>query len=78
MPVYYIKNVNFCGGTVTFNNTKVMNVTFTKAFDVVPSIMLTLGDSGSAPAYKWQVNKTGFKIKFKNNYTGEVGWEAKV
>ena len=78
MPIYYIKDVNFASGTVSFNNTKTMKVTFNKAFNIVPSVMLTLGDSNNAPAYKWQVTKTDFKIRFKSPYTGEVGWEAKL
>jgi len=76
MPKHYAQGVNSQSGSVTFNSTKTMSVTFPVAFSVKPSLMLSLGDQSASHVYKTNVSHTSFKIKFKSPYTGEVSWRA--
>ena len=63
-------------GEVEFVNVKIMNVTFIRAFTRKPSVVLTLGDISTNPPFRVTVTKTGFTIKFQNNFSGNVQWQA--
>lgn len=76
MPKHYAVGVNVRSGTVTFNNSKVMNINFPTSFKRRPSVALALGDVNNIPVYKQQVTKDGLQIKFKTNFSGQVEWIA--
>lgn len=76
MPKHYAMGTNVQAGTVVFNNTKTMTITFPTAFKLRPHVNLTLADDNNAPAHKQVVSKTQMKIKFKTPFTGEVDWQA--
>jgi len=71
-----VLGINVQMGTVVFDGAKSMRVNFARSFAKKPAVMLTLGDEGNIPAYRTWVGKTGFTIRFKNNYTGEVQWQG--
>jgi len=75
-PKHYAIGQNVQSGTVYFDNTKTVVVSFTNPFQQPPIINLTMNDSGAIPAYKTNVTTTQFKIKFKNAWMGEVDWQA--
>lgn len=68
--------LNSQSGTVMFDGTKSMRVDFTPEFTNHPGVTVTLGDSNTSPVYRVWVGKTGFTIRFKTAYTGEVQWQA--
>lgn len=63
-------------GTAHFDDTKTLLITFLKVFNKQPMITLTPGDSGNFPIYRTSVTTTGFKIRCKVKWTGEVDWVA--
>ena len=76
MPKHYAVGINSQSGRVYFNNTKTMSIEFHREFPIVPTVMLTLGNTNNSPVYRTQVTTTGFKIRFKTSYIGEVDWRA--
>lgn len=72
MPQHLAMGTDVQHYTVSFNNTKTVDLVFTSAFDRVPSIQLTMDDSGIVPVYKRVPTKEGCKIKFKTPWTGSV------
>lgn len=72
MPKHYAIGENAQYKTIEFNNTKVVDVTFDKAFDKKPMVQITPNDEGVMPVYKTNVSKTGVKIRFKTKWTGNV------
>lgn len=64
------------GGTVDFINQKTKNVTFPIAFNSVPNIKIDLDAESNSIPYVVLVTLTGFQIKFRVNYTGNVIWSA--
>lgn len=63
-------------GTASFSNTKTVSITFDTPFVRRPTITLGADDSGNFPVHKTKVTKTGFKIRCKLKWTGEVDWQA--
>ena len=64
------------GGDVVFSNEKIKNVSFEVPFTSIPKISIDLdADSNSIP-YTVNITLTGFQVKFKVNYTGNVNWSA--
>lgn len=59
-------------GTVLFNSSKQITVTFHIAFEKIPLIQLTMWDTWNSPACKIAATKTKFTIKFASNRSGEV------
>ena len=76
MPRHYCVGENFISGTAYFNNTKTAKVTFSKSFDKIPFISLTLSDNGSVPLYKQTVTKTSLIIAMNVSWTGYCDWSA--
>jgi len=72
MPKHYALGENVQHKTVSFNNTKVVSISFDKSFLKKPMIQVTMGDSGTVPVYKTNITTTGVKIRFKTKWTGEV------
>jgi len=58
--------------TVSFNNQKVVTLTYDKPFEKVPQVQLTMADVGLAPPYKTAVSTTQCVIKFQLVWTGTV------
>ena len=71
-----VSGINSQSGEVVFNNTKSIRVNFPLTFKKWPSISLTLTDENNTPPYRIWPGKTGFTIRFKNNFTGVVSWTA--
>jgi hypothetical protein len=70
------KGRNTDEGDVVFNNTKTARVNFDAPFAKKPRINLTLGDKGSAPAYRTDVSLTGMVVRFKSAWSGMLDWFA--
>lgn len=68
--------LNSQSGTVTFNGTKSMRVDFPVPFTNHPGVTVSLGDSNNNPVYRVWVGKTGFTVRFKLAFIGEVQWVA--
>jgi len=68
--------INQISGEVVFDNSKVGVVTFSRAFDKKPTVMLTLDNEAAVPSYKTSVTKNGFTIRLKNLFVGVVSWQA--
>ena len=62
--------------TAIFDATKNVTITFGSAFNKIPLVQLTMSSTGTVPAYKSEITKINFKIKFQTNWTGEVDWVA--
>ena len=78
MPKFYEVGKNFQVGRVEVKGVKTVVVNFPNEFGVTPNVCPTLSDSGASHVpYKYQVTKTGFKLRFQNAYTGTVDWDAK-
>jgi len=77
MPITENKTAPFIQkGNVSFISQKTMNIIFPSAFSIIPAVDLTLGDEHQTPPFRISVTKSGFTIKFKTNYTGDVEWKA--
>lgn len=77
MAKHYAVGRNVQTGTVEFNNRKVGKVVFPTEFEKFPAVTLTLEDTGANHMpFRTKVKKTDFRIVFKNNYSGTVGWSA--
>lgn len=63
-------------GSVYFNNTKTIKIIFKKPFNIIPTVMISLGDQSNTVPYKQEETKTYFYIKFKTAYTGWVSFTA--
>ena len=75
MAKHLAMDENVQRGTVEFSGQKVAKITFPKPFKNHPSITITLEDSGTTQVpYRTKVKKNEFRIVFKNNHTGTVGW----
>lgn len=72
MPKHFGLGENVQHKTAIFENTKVVKVVFDKVFDRVPSVQLTMNDSGNVPAYKTNVKKDSCKVRLKNRWTGSI------
>ena len=72
MPKFLGVGVNQQTYTMAFSNAKQGILVFDKAFSLKPSIQVTLGDTGSAPACRTLVTTTGCTIKLQNNWTGQL------
>lgn len=76
MPKHFAVDENIQSGTAYASNVLVVDIVFARPFAKKPTIQLTPGDDGSFPIYKASVTATGFKIRFKVAWTGEVDWVA--
>ena len=72
MPKHYAYENNILHRRVQFNNTKVVNLSYGKTFDIIPQIQLTMNDSGNVPVYKTNITTSNVKIRFKSKWTGTV------
>jgi hypothetical protein len=88
MPTHLAIDVNYIRGTLHFENAKVGRVDFYDsngdpiAFNLEPSIQITLRNASAQPPFKDKPIKVGglyvgFIIAFQNSFTGDVDWEAK-
>ena len=56
----------------------VVKIFFNNTFETKPYVGITLEDGGATHVpYKTKVKADGFRVVFKNNYSGTVAWEAK-
>ena len=72
MPQHLAISTDVQHYTLEFRNTRTAMVTFTIPFDRIPSVQLTMEDSGNFPVYKQSVTKTGAKFRVKTKFTGSI------
>lgn len=72
MPKHLGIGVNSQTYTVAFAGAKQATITFDKPFAIKPSVQLTLGDSGTSPAFRSVVTTTGCTVKLQTNWTGQI------
>ena len=64
------------GDVIMFSSEKNKNISFQTSFLSIPKINITLDTDSNSIPYTVNITLTGFQIKFRINYTGNVNWSA--